>query len=81
MKIIKTNQSTEDEYTFIFKLLLQNDIYHFYGQLKKHNEEVECCTTLGITDKPIVAEEIYATLVDNCVAPSHFYYIIDEIMG
>ncbi len=80
MDVIKTERFTYGNLQFEFYLLKCDGIFRFSGYISKDNNITESCTTLGITDDEKTAILIFDTFVKYKVSPSHFYYIIDEII-
>jgi hypothetical protein len=80
MDVIKTKKIAYGNLRFEFYLLKCEGIFLFSGYISENNNVTESCTTPGITDDEKTANLIFDTFVKYKVSPSHFYYIIDEII-
>jgi hypothetical protein len=80
MDVIKAEKLSYGNLQFEFYLLKCDGIFRFSGYISKDNNITDSCLTPGITDDEKTAIHIFDTFVKYKVCPSHFYYIIDDII-
>jgi hypothetical protein len=80
MDTIRIERKMLENFCFIFKLFEYDGIYCFYGEVTQNGTQIENFRTPGITDDRQTADKIFDILVENTVSPTHFCYVIDEII-